>query len=157
MAVCLLLPVHRAVIFAIAQLSCLLKALSCCPCVLCCFTGVAGAAQRATEYANELSAFFKRVTVVRLAGKSSAQKTGNDRHDPKWQLERRRHLARSRNRLLWTALGQLEHDNIKWVLWLDVDVRHVPRDLIRYLLSANQSIVVPNCLWRMDNGQVGAP
>jgi len=98
-----------------------------------------------------LNAFFKRLSLVRLAGRTS-QKTGNDRHDLNWQLERRRHLALSRNRLLWAALSQVE--SAKWVLWLDVDLRHVPRDLVRYLLSANQSIVVPNCLWKQQNGQV---
>jgi len=109
--------------------------------------------QRATELVSELSAFFKRLALVRLAVKAS-QKTGNARHDVHWQLERRRHLALSRNRLLWAALSHAAHQNVKWVLWLDVDVRHVPRDLIRYLLSANRSIVVPNCLWKQDNGQV---
>lgn len=109
--------------------------------------------QRATEFINDLSAFFKRLALVRLPDRTS-QKVGNDRHDVHWQLERRRHLALSRNRLLWAALSHdAAHHNVKWVLWLDVDLRHVPRDLIRYLLSANQSLVVPNCLWKQDNGQ----
>jgi len=110
--------------------------------------------QRASELVGELGAFFKRLALVRLGGSKAPQKTGGDRHNVHWQLDRRRHLALSRNRLLWAALSHVDHRNVKWVLWLDVDLRHVPRDLIRYLLAANQSIVVPNCLWKQDNGQV---
>jgi len=109
--------------------------------------------QMATDFINDMSSFFKRLALVRLPGGSS-HKTANVRHDPKWQLERRRHLALSRNRLLSAALGLVAGENVNWVMWLDVDLRHIPRDLIRHLLSANQSIVVPNCLWRQDNGQV---
>jgi len=79
---------------------------------------------------------------------------GNDRHIVAFQLARRRHLALARNRLLSAGLALVADQNVNWVLWLDSDLRHIPRDLIRHLLSANQSIVVPNCLWKMDNGQV---
>jgi hypothetical protein len=77
----------------------------------------------------------------------------NRRHEPSWQFVRRRHLATVRNRLLIHGLG-LAGPRVRWVLWIDSDVRHVPRDLIRHLVAANQSIVVPNCLWKQDDGQV---
>jgi len=106
----------------------------------------------ATEFINELGPFFKRLSLVRLPGRSSH--SIDTRHDKAWQMERRRHLALSRNRLLSAALSQVADDRVKWVVWLDADIRHIPRDLIRHLLSANQSVIVPNCLWRQDNGQV---
>jgi len=109
--------------------------------------------QLATELINDLGSFFKRLQLVRLPGRTP-HKTDNDRHDAAWQLNRRRNIALARNRLLSAALGLIADQNVNWVVWLDVDIRHIPRDLIRYLLSANQSVVVPNCLWRMDNGQV---
>jgi len=109
--------------------------------------------QMATDFVNDMSSFFKRLALVRLPGGAS-HKTDSARHDLTWQLERRRHLALSRNRLLSAALGLVAGENVNWVMWLDVDLRHIPRDLIRHLLSANQSIVVPNCLWRQVNGQV---
>ena len=112
--------------------------------------------QLATEFVNELSPFFKRLTLVRLPGRTS-HRAGNARHDVSWQLDRRRGIALARNRLLTAALSLVADHNVNWVLWLDVDVRHIPRDLIRHLLSANQSIVVPNCLWKQDNGQVRRP
>jgi len=104
---------------------------------------------------DELSSFFKRVALVRLPGKAG-YKEGNSRHDRDWQLARRQHIALVRNRLLSAALSLVAGAGVdlKWVLWLDSDIRHVPRDLIRLLLSANQSVVVPNCLWRQQNGQV---
>ena len=106
----------------------------------------------AEDFVSDFAPFFKRLELVRLPGRES-HRTGNDRHHPAWQLTRRRHIALARNRLLSAALS-LAGQNINWILWMDVDVRHIPRDLIRHLLSANKSIVVPNCLWRQDNGQV---
>jgi len=107
----------------------------------------------ATDYIDDLSPFFKRLELVRLPGVAS-HKTGNARHDANWQMARRSHIALSRNRLLSAALSLVADHNVNWVLWLDSDIRHIPRDLIRHLLSANQSIVVPNCLWKQGNGQV---
>jgi len=110
--------------------------------------------QLANEFIDDLGPFFKRLQLLRLPGGES-HKTGNSRHDPAWQQARRRHLALSRNRLLSAALSTVSN-NVNWVLWMDSDIRHIPRDLIRLLLSANQSIVVSNCLWRQANGQVCA-
>jgi GT2 family glycosyltransferase len=50
-------------------------------------------------------------------------------------------LARSRNHLLFRALG-----NADWVLWLDVDVVEYPPDIIEKLLATRKSIVHPNCV-----------
>ena len=107
----------------------------------------------AREFIGDLGPFFKRLELVRLPG-GAFHKTGNARHDPNWQMARRSHIALSRNRLLSAALSLVAGQNVNWVLWLDADIRHIPRDLIRHLLSANQSIVVPNCLWKQGNGQV---
>jgi len=73
------------------------------------------------------------------------------RHDglaidgPRWersvQRVRRAAIARARNRLLATALGEAE-----WVLWLDVDVMDYPADLLARLLETGKSIVVPHCV-----------
>jgi hypothetical protein len=57
------------------------------------------------------------------------------------QLMRRIVLARSRNHLLFHAL-----DDEEWVLWLDVDVVHYPRDVIETLLATGKSIVQPHCV-----------
>jgi len=106
----------------------------------------------ATELVSDFAPFFKRLELVRLPGGES-HRTGNSRHDPFWQVMRRRHMALARNRLLSAGLS-VAGQNVNWVLWLDVDLRHIPRDLVRHLLAANKSVVVPNCLWRQDNGQV---
>jgi Anp1 len=64
---------------------------------------------------------------------------------PRWaaeiQLQRRAVLARSRNHLLFHALGDEE-----WVLWLDVDVIEFRADIIQKLLSYKRDIVHPNCV-----------
>jgi len=68
---------------------------------------------------------------------------------PRWahehQIDRRSVLARSRNHLLFRALGDED-----WVLWLDVDVIAYPRDLIQQLLAVGRSIVHPHCV--LDHG-----
>jgi GT2 family glycosyltransferase len=64
---------------------------------------------------------------------------------PRWagavQLERRAALARSRNHLLFRALGDCD-----WALWLDVDVVEYPPDIVERLLAAGRDIVQPNCV-----------
>jgi hypothetical protein len=64
-----------------------------------------------------------------------------DRH--KWAMQplRRRHMAMSRNELLFRALRD-EHD---WVIWIDVDLEYIPPNLIQLLLSPNKPIVTPVC------------
>lgn len=50
-------------------------------------------------------------------------------------------LAKSRNWLLSKALRDED-----WVLWVDADLKGYPADVIDSLLSANKSVVVPNCV-----------
>jgi glycosyltransferase involved in cell wall biosynthesis len=65
---------------------------------------------------------------------------------PKWagkyQKERRKILAKSRNHLLFRALGDED-----WVLWLDVDLEEYPPDIIQKLLQTGKEIVQPHCVW----------
>jgi peptide chain release factor subunit 1 len=64
---------------------------------------------------------------------------------PRWtaavQLDRRRILARARNRLLMSALGDED-----WVLWIDVDMIDCPADLIGQLLATGFDIVTPHAV-----------
>ncbi len=66
---------------------------------------------------------------------------------PRWagevQVNRRAALARSRNHLLFRALGDCE-----WALWLDVDVIEYPPGIIEQLLATGRDIVQPNCVKR---------
>lgn len=57
------------------------------------------------------------------------------------QAPRRIVLARSRNHLLFGALGDEE-----WVLWLDVDVSSFPSDVVTQMLATGKSIVHPHCV-----------
>lgn len=66
---------------------------------------------------------------------------GVPRWEPGEQLARRTVLARSRNRLLSTALTDEE-----WVLWLDADVVGYPTDVVERLLAVGGDIVHPNCV-----------
>jgi len=63
------------------------------------------------------------------------------RWEPSLQLARRNILARSRNQLLFRALG--DHD---WVLWLDVDVISFPNNLVETLLGYGLDILHPDCV-----------
>jgi len=64
---------------------------------------------------------------------------------PRWtgsiQYERRTILAKSRNHLLFKALGDED-----WVLWLDVDLVEYPPDIIEKLLETGKDIVHPHCV-----------
>jgi hypothetical protein len=64
-----------------------------------------------------------------------------ERWSRKIQLERRAILAKSRNHLLFRALGDED-----WVLWLDADVEEFPPDVIQQLLATGKEIVQPNCV-----------
>lgn len=66
---------------------------------------------------------------------------GTPRWLPSLQARRREILAKSRNHLLFRALGDED-----WVLWIDVDVIDYPDDLIEQLLSYEKSILQPNCV-----------
>jgi hypothetical protein len=64
---------------------------------------------------------------------------------PRWaapfQLSRRVVLAKSRNHLLFAALGDED-----WVLWVDVDLLDYPPDVLRQLLATGKDIVHPHCV-----------
>ena len=60
---------------------------------------------------------------------------------PAFQVARRTVLARSRNHLLFAALGDED-----WVLWLDVDVIDYPPDTISRLLDEDCDILQPHCV-----------
>lgn len=105
--------------------------------------------ETAEKMAALVRPYFKRVDVLRLKG-SSSQTSGHARHDRSWQLTRRRHLAMARNQLLFGALGGSSE---KWVLWMDSDVRHIPRDLVERFIWPQKGIVAANCLYRQDSGQ----
>lgn len=105
--------------------------------------------ETAEQLAAEVRPYFKRVEVLRLKG-SSSRTSGHERHDRSWQLTRRRHLAMARNQLMVAALGGGSGD--KWVLWMDSDVRHIPRDLVERMIWPGKGIVAANCLYRMDGG-----
>ncbi len=67
------------------------------------------------------------------------------RGKPRWageiQIGRRAVLARSRNHLLFRALGDCD-----WALWLDVNVIEYPPDIIERLLAVDRDIVQPHCV-----------
>lgn len=66
--------------------------------------------------------------------------------DNRWKvsLQRRRRaaLARVRNHLI--DVGVDETDD--WALWLDIDLWHIPTDLVRRLTSVGERIVAPHCV-----------
>jgi len=64
---------------------------------------------------------------------------GVPRWDAALQLDRRKILARARNRLLMSALGEED-----WVLWIDVDMIDYPPDIIAQLLATGFDVVTPN-------------
>lgn len=64
-----------------------------------------------------------------------------ERHSQAAQLARRNILARSRNYLLFTALGDED-----WTLWVDSDLEGYGDDIVHQLLSSGKQIVVPNCV-----------
>jgi hypothetical protein len=66
---------------------------------------------------------------------------GQQRWTPSYQLGRRKILARSRNRLLFSALRDED-----WVLWIDVDMVGFPSDLIAQLIAPGFDIVTPHAV-----------
>ena len=71
--------------------------------------------------------------------------TWGDIHNVFSQLERRSHIAKSRNILLKIGLANGVFD---YVLWIDSDISELPDDIIQQLLSANKDVVVPSCLFK---------
>lgn len=65
------------------------------------------------------------------------------------QFQRRSHLARARNLLLKSALGDED-----FVLWMDSDLRSVPPDLIQQMIYVNKDVVTASCLFRENSGRL---
>lgn len=68
---------------------------------------------------------------------------GAGRWAPPLQLARGTTLAKCRNYLLFGALADED-----WVLWLDVDVREYPSDVLERLLAVGKDVVTPHCVTR---------
>ena len=109
-------------------------------------SSIDGTLETAKELAGRLQGHFRRVEVLRLAGHLD-QRVGAGKHDERWQLTRRQHMARARNELLSKALR-----SEKYVLWMDADVRHMPPDIIEHLIYPRKQIIVPNCMYRRGDG-----
>jgi peptide chain release factor subunit 1 len=66
---------------------------------------------------------------------------GLPRWTPGLQLARRQVLARARNQLLFRALRDEDY-----VLWVDIDLKHYPADVLHRLIGTGFDIVMPNCV-----------
>jgi hypothetical protein len=56
--------------------------------------------------------------------------------------------ARARNYLIKSAL----RDEHKWILALDINVQHVPNNIVEQLMDADVDVVVPNCMVKRSDG-----
>lgn len=86
---------------------------------------------------------FRRVSVVVRDVEPEARvgQSHSDRHALRVQYARRVALAKARNLLLYSALGDEQ-----WVLWIDSDLLSWPPTVVDSLLASNKSIVAPNCV-----------
>jgi hypothetical protein len=98
------------------------------------------------RHAARLSGCYRRVGVWKRDFGFQLP-AGVPRWSPRWQLERRTVLARSRNHLLSRALADEE-----WVLWIDADVIDYPADVVERLLAAGKDIVHPHCIIKRGDG-----
>ncbi|KAI9337644.1 hypothetical protein BD770DRAFT_331660 [Pilaira anomala] len=78
--------------------------------------------------------------------------SNEERHKYDLQPRRRSIMAKSRNWLLSAALTP----DISWVAWVDVDVVDYPTTIFQDLMSADQDVVVPNCLLNRDDNEFWA-
>ena len=102
----------------------------------------------AVDATQMIRPFFRRVEVVDLHEKlSKASPIG--KHEESFQVDRRKHLAISRNKLLHAGLR-----DEKWVLWMDVDVRYFPPDMIQQMISVQKHIVAPSCIYVKSNKKI---
>jgi hypothetical protein len=99
-----------------------------------------GTYQALQARAPALRESYRRVTVAKRDF-GFALPAGRARWSPLLQLPRRRILAKSRNHLLFRALGDED-----WVLWLDVDVAAYPPDVVQRMLATGKDIVNPHCV-----------
>lgn len=90
---------------------------------------------------NTIRNAFRRTDVLKLPDSLSIRPS-RTRHDMGFQIYRRKQLALSRNRLLFSGLK----DEV-WVLWIDSDVKYLPPDIIEQLLSAKKEVVAPACMY----------
>jgi hypothetical protein len=99
-----------------------------------------GTWERLTGLLPRLDARAARVTLMRHDFGFRVPH-GMDRWAAPVQLPRRVALAKSRNRLLQTALR-----DETWVLWVDVDLEDYPPDVLARLLATGRDIVQPHCV-----------
>lgn len=88
---------------------------------------------------------FHRAAAFHFNASGGVHGTWGDIHHRLSQLERRSHIAKSRNMLLKIGLASGVFD---YVLWIDSDISKLPTDIIQQLLSANKDVVVPSCLFK---------
>jgi hypothetical protein len=88
-----------------------------------------------------LSRHQERFTRTQLLRRDFGMRLGGVRWEPSIQEARRSVLARSRNLLLESALGDED-----WVLWIDVDVVSWPSDILHRLINHERAIVTPHCV-----------
>ena len=103
--------------------------------------------QMAEALVKQIQGYFNRVEFYKLDLEFNLPARVT-RHSYKWQLPRRRHLAKVRNQLLHRALRDEE-----WVLWLDSDLVYYKPDLIQHLLSAEKDIVAAACMTKDAPGK----
>jgi Anp1 len=99
-----------------------------------------GTYERLQERRDSLESTYRAVTLLKrdFSFQMPAQAP---RWTPALQIARRVVLAKSRNHLLFGALGDED-----WVLWLDVDVCDYPPDVLVRLLASGKDIVTPHCV-----------
>lgn len=88
----------------------------------------------------ELEARYRRVTMIARDFDFTVP-DGMSRWSNVLQPARRIVLSKSRNHLLFAALGDEE-----WALWIDVDVASYPADVVTQMLATGKSILHPNCV-----------
>lgn len=101
-----------------------------------------GTSQALRSRHEDLAHRYRHVTVVERDFGLTLP-AGVDRWSPAFQIPRRIVLARSRNHLLFAALGDED-----WVLWMDADLTSYPPTILHDLLATGKSIVHPHCVVR---------
>ena len=104
--------------------------------------------EAAAEGIKLIKPFFRRVDVAHLHERFDNNYPGG-KHEQSFQVTRRKHLAKSRNKLLHAGLG-----DEKWVLWMDVDLAYYPPDMIQQMISVQKHIVAPSCIYLKSNKKI---
>lgn len=81
---------------------------------------------------------FGKITVLRAPFVERLKIDRNNRHDESLQRKRRSVIAKVRNFLLNTVVG-----NEKYSLFVDSDVIEIPGDLVNYFIKSGKDILVP--------------